>query len=284
MVIDVHTHPFFIKELYNSDEEILFRREKFGLYKVAIQKLELFKKQIKAAGIDKIVLLPLDLTTVHGAKVMSNEDIKKLVDLDPETFIGFGSIDPHSKNALLDLENAVNTLKLKGIKLNPSSQHFYPNDKDLMYPIYKRAQELNIPIMFHSGMTWEPGGLSKFSHPMLLEEVAFDFPKLKLALCHFAWPWIMEAAMLALKYENVYVDTALLNFDSPKEFFNFVFNKQIKYTWIDRSIASKILFGSNYPRIEQKRMKDALESIGLRDVTLKKIFEENPIKFLGLEE
>lgn len=283
MVIDVHAHPFFIKEVYNSKEEELFRRENFGLYKVAIQKLELFKKQIKAAEIDKVVLLPLDLTSSHGGKVMSNEDVKRLVDMDPDTFIGFCSIDPHSDNALEELEKAVKVLKLKGIKLNPSSQRFFPNDKEKMYPIYEKAQELNIPIMFHSGMTWEPDSLSMYSNPLLLEEVANDFPKLRIAICHFAWPWVIEAAMLALKYENVYIDTALLNFDSPKEFFNFVFNKQIMYTWIDRSISSKILFGSNYPRIEQKRMKDALESIGLREATLKKIFEDNAKKFLGME-
>jgi uncharacterized protein len=281
MVYDVHTHPFFLKQVCDSADEVLERRKQFGLYKVAIQDIELFKRQIKTAQVDKVILLPLDLQCTTGLPTMSNEAVAGLVAMEPDIFIGFASVDPHDPDAVLKLENGVKKLKLKGLKLNPTSQGFAPNDKALMYTIYKKAQELDIPIMFHSGMTWEPRGLTQHSNPLMLEEVAQDFPQLRIALAHFAWPWVAEACILAVKYENVFIDTSLLYFDSPVEFFHHVFNNQISYTWIERSIASKILFGSNYPRIEQKRMRTALESIGLSNATLKKIFHENPVRFLG---
>jgi predicted TIM-barrel fold metal-dependent hydrolase len=281
MVYDVHAHPFFIREACKNDEEIAQRRHEFGLYKVAIQDIELFKKQIKAAEIDKVFLLPLDMQTITGATAMTNDRVAEVVGLEPDIFIGFASVDPHLPNAAEKLEQDIRQYKLKGIKLNPTSQNFKPNDKGLMYGIYQKAQELNVPIMFHSGMTWEPWGLTANSHPLLLEEVAQDFPRLRIALAHFSWPWVAEACIMAVKYENVFVDTALLYFDSPLEFFKHVFNGQISHTWIERSIPSKILFGSNYPRIEQKRMRTALESIGLSKPILNKIYHENPVRFLG---
>ena len=70
--------------------------------------------------------------------------------------------------------------------------------------------------------------------------------------------------MLLLKYPNVYADTALLYFDSPKQFFHTTFNVQMGEYWIDRMLADKVMFGSTYPRIEQKRMMGAVDVLNLR--------------------
>ena len=90
--------------------------------------------------------------------------------------------------------------------------------------------------------------------------------------------------MLVLKYPNVYADTALLYFDSPKEFFAHILSSQLGSHWIDRSLADKVMFGSNYPRIEQLRMRTAVESLDLRPATLAKILGGNAMSFLGIEK
>ena len=90
--------------------------------------------------------------------------------------------------------------------------------------------------------------------------------------------------MLLLKYPNVYADTAMLYFDSPKQFFRKTFNEQLGEYWIDRMLMDKVMFGSNYPRIEQKRMLSALDVLNLRPENKAKVVGENAMKFIGIEE
>jgi len=282
MIIDLHTHPIFIDEILNREQEE-DKRNIIGLYKAAITPLSLHIKQMDAAGIDREVLLPLDTSSQSGGVVaLTNEDTHKLVQLLPDRFIGFASVDPHNKDAPDILENAVKRLKLRGLKLNPSSQGFLPDDFKIMSPIYEKVCKLDIPILFHAGMTWEPCANSQNSHPARFEAVALKYPKLRFCLAHFAWPWSVEAAMLALKYPNVYIDTSLLYFDSPVEFFKHMFTNVIPHTWVDRTLSKKIMFGSNYPRIEQVRMREALESVGFKQQTLKRILGDNACEFIGL--
>ena len=90
----------------------------------------------------------------------------------------------------------------------------------------------------------------------------------------------IKSKYLSLKYKNIFIDTSALYFDSPKEFINFVMNHQIPVTLVERSLRDKIVFGSNYPRVEIKNMVNAVQSLGLSDGCLKLIFKENAEKLL----
>lgn len=90
--------------------------------------------------------------------------------------------------------------------------------------------------------------------------------------------------MLLLKYPNLYADTAVLYFDSAREFYEYIFQREIPITWLDRSIRHQVMFGSNMPRFEEMRMLSALQGLGLRDETVSLITERNARVFLGEEE
>ncbi|UUZ95185.1 amidohydrolase family protein [Paenibacillus sp. P25] len=203
----------------------------------------------------------MDLTAACGDTVVSNEEIKLLVDLAPERFIGFASVDPNRPDAVEVLEHAFRDLKLAGLKLHPSKQSFDPAGERLA-PIYELCLAYDKPILFHAGLSWEPDALSEYSRPILFEKVAYRYPELRICLAHFGWPWVMETAALLLKYPNVYADTALLYFDSAREFYERVFTKDLELTWIDRSLRHQLLFGSNNPRFEQIRMLSSLGKLG----------------------
>lgn len=284
MIIDIHAHAGFFGEISQEPDRISFRRENIYLYKQHVWPLKLFITQLDAAGIDKAVILPEDVTTKAGDTIVSNEEIKKLVEFYPDRLIGFASVDPKRKDAVEILRKAFTELDLKGLKLNPSNQGFMPNDFDLMKPIYDICMEYNKPILFHAGMTWIKNAHSKYSHPLLFEDVALEYPDLRICLAHYGWPWIMDTTMLILKYPNVYADTALLYFDSPKQFFDTTFNVQMGEYWIDRMLSDKVIFGSNYPRIEQKRMVQAVDVLKLRPECKKKVLGGNALRFLGMEE
>lgn len=280
MIIDVHTHPIFYEDICPDPDELEFRKEQFGIFKQSPYSLEEMLVEMDCGQIDKTVLLPMDLTTTHGGHIVTNEDVRKLADLAPDRLIGFASVDPHREDALDVLDYAFRDLGLMGLKLHPSKQRFYPYDEKLR-PIYEKCLSYDKPILFHAGMSWEPDALAKYSHPLHFEEVANRYPKLRICLAHFGWPWIHETLMLLLKYPNVYADTSMLHMDTPRDFYEQVFTKNMGPLWIERNVGDKVMFGSNGPRFRANRLKPALESLNFRQSTLDKIMGGNAEKFLG---
>ena len=283
MVIDIHTFPGFFEEICEDPKKIEFRREQYFLYKQHVWPLSLFITQLNAAGIDKAVISAEDVTTRAGGEIVSNEEVKSLVDRYPDRLIGFASVDPKRPDAVEVLEKAFTELGLAGLKLSPAMQYFMPDDP-CMKPVYETCLKYNKPILFEAGVTWVKNSPSKYSNPLNFEETAIEYPELRMCLGHFGWPWTRETAMLILKYPNLYADTALLYFDSPKQFFQTTFNDQLGEYWIDRMLYDKVMFGSTYPRIEQKRMVKAMDALTLRPKQRAMVMGENALRFLGMEE
>ena len=282
MVIDMHTFPGFFEEICQDPKKIEFRREQYFLYKQHVWPLSLFITQLDAAGIDKAVISAEDVTTRAGAEIVSNEEVRSLVERYPDRLIGFASVDPKRPDAAEVLEKAFTELRLSGLKLSPAMQYFMPNDP-VMKPVYELCLKYNKPILFEAGMTWVKNSPSKYSNPLNFEETAIEYPDLCMCLGHFGWPWTRETAMLILKYPNLYADTALLYFDSPKQFFETTFNDQLGEYWIDRMLFDKVMFGSTYPRIEQKRMVKAVDALTLRPEQRAMVMGENALRFMGME-
>jgi len=279
-MIDFHTHPFLVREMVERHPELVEAAREIFFIGNNFQPLETFLLELDVSGLERAVLLPIDCTTARGATVYTNEQIAELCQMS-DRFVGFASVDPHQPDAPARLRDAVERLGLRGLKLAPSLQAFFPNDHDLAYPVYEVAQELGLPVVMHAGMTWEPGVRLGYSQPMLLEEVVADFPGLNLVIAHMGWPWVLEAVTLALKYPNVYLDTSCLYFDSPRDFIRFVFTRQISLTWIERTLRHQVVFGSNYPRVEIKNMAAAIRELGLSEGCLRLVFSENARTLLG---
>lgn len=282
MVIDMHVHPEFYRAVYLDAAFNLKRKEIMGRDKLGNADHEFVLTQMNYAGVDKLVMHPLDVTTQYGCEVLSNEDMKKIVDLAPDRFIGFASVDPFRKDAVDVLKKAFTELGLMGLKLNPSKQRFYPDDT-MLDPIYELCIQYNKPIMFHSGTSWEPNTPCKYSKPLCFEEVAIKYPELRMCLAHFGWPWVTDTAMMILKYPNVYADTAMLYSDRPIDFFHQIFKVDLSPLWLENAFPNKVMFGSNNPRFGTGDMKEGIETLKLRPKTQAKVLGENAMKFLNLE-
>lgn len=280
MLIDAHVHPAFIEELNLGEEKYRRNAQEMGLYKTEAFGLRQWDADMAESGIDKLFLLPLALPESRGGALVTNSQIADLVRLRPGKFVGFASVDPHSAAAAEELEYAFAQLGLKGLKLHPSKQHFSPSD-ELLTPLYEICLRYDKPIIFHAGVSMEPGTLTKYSHPLEFEEVAFRYPKLRMCLAHFGWPWVREVCMLMLKYPNVYTDTAMLYFDDPRQFYHQCLEVDIGPGWIDRSLRHQIMFGSDDPRLEQRRMIKALQNMDMRESTRELIFGGNALEFIG---
>jgi predicted TIM-barrel fold metal-dependent hydrolase len=278
--IDFHTHPLLVREMIARHPELArAARETFYIGN-NFQPLESFLLELDAAGLHEAVVVPIDATMALGATIYTNEQIAELCKMSSR-LIGFASVDPHQPDAPAKLEHAVTTLGLRGLKLSPPTQRFFADDR-LLYPVYERAQKLRIPILFHAGMSWEPGSRLQYGQPMRYENVAADFPNLNIVLAHLAWPWVTEAVALALKYPNVNLDTSALYFDNPRDFLHYAMNHIVPLTVFERSLRRQILFGSNYPRVEIKNMARAVRSLGFSEECLPLIMGGNARRLLAV--
>lgn len=281
MFIDIHVHPAFYEPINEDPVKEELRHETLDIHKNGTAPLEHIFNQMACAGLDYLTLVPEDYNTQQNGEILvTNEEIKKLVDMAPDKFIGFASVDPCDPTAPERLEKAFTDLKLKGLKLHPAHQHVYPTDERCEV-LYQICEKYDKPVIMQSGLSWEPNSFTEYSHPLKVEAVAAKHPKLRISLTQFGWPWCREVAMLLLKYPNLYTDTGALYFDCAREFYEQMLTRDVPLTWIDRSLRHQVMFGSNNPRFEQIRMAEAIQNLGFRDETVELIKGQNAIEFLG---
>jgi predicted TIM-barrel fold metal-dependent hydrolase len=200
-----------------------------------------FLHHMDKAGIDRAVLINYVAPEVIGFTAGVNQFVADYVKEDPRRLIPCGSMHPrHSTNIMADVEHLVR-LGIRLIKIHPPHQLLYPNDylrgvKELEI-IYRAAEANGIPVMFHSGTSIFPGARNKYGDPMFVDDVAVDFPKLKILLAHGGRPlWMDTAFFLIRRHPNVFLDISGI---PPKLL--------LKYFPRLEEIASKTLFGTDWP-------------------------------------
>ena len=223
-------------------------------------------------GIDYVVALAEMNTMVTGVSL--NDRVAEFC-RGSERLVPFANINPYlTFNRVEELERCVTKLGVKGLKLYPTYQHFYPNDNRL-FPIYERAQELGIPIMLHTGSSVFPGSLMKYGDPLFLDEIAVFFPRLKIIQSHAGRGfWYDRAFFLAGLHENVYMDITGL---PPQNLLKY-------FPDLERN-ADKIIFGSDWPGIiDIKRNVAAILELPISKSTKAKILGKNAAILLEIEE
>ncbi len=225
-------------------------------------------KQMDDAGIVQSILYAVEAPIVYS----SNEYVHMLCSRYPDRLAGVASVNPFAPDALDVLENAVNNLGLRGLKFHPPLQKFYMND-EAVFPVYQKAVELNIPIIFHVGTT-PFGSLCRLAHanPLLVDDVAVEFPDLRIMLTHLGTLWHNEAFMVVEKNPNVFIDTAAYLYE---------IEEILTGNLVDRIGADKIIFGTDYPMPyagkihEMKDFVDCIKRINLSDDIKEMIFHKN---------
>jgi uncharacterized protein len=171
----------------------------------------------------------------------------------PGKVVGFASCDPTQPGTMHELVHAVEDLGLRGVKLGPIYAGFDPRDLSCE-SIYAYCQQRGLPILFHTGTTYNSAAPLGFSRPWLLDEVAIRFPELRIVMAHLGHPFHEECLAVIRKHRHLYADISAL-FYRPWQFYNMLIAAQ------EYDVTHKLLFGSDYP------FAGAQESIeGLRNV------------------
>ncbi|MEN3336372.1 MAG: uncharacterized protein V7647_48 [Acidobacteriota bacterium] len=210
----------------------------------------------------------------------TNDAVIELARANPDVIIPFASLDPtRGPEAIREARRLVDEGYIRGLKLHPPLQQFAPNDR-IAYPLYEVFAEARLPVLFHTGHsgigTGMPGGGGvrlKYGRPMLIDDVAVDFPELPIILAHPSFPWQDEAISVCLHKPTVYID---LSGWSPKYF------SPTLVQYANTLLKHKVLFGTDYPFITPDRWLADFETIAIRDEVRPLILKENAVRLLGL--
>jgi len=278
-IIDIHVHiqpwrmlkPQVLKlwESYHPDFE--------RLLELADKPAE-FLKLMDEWGLERAAIVNYVSPDVMGFTDETNAFVSKYCSAAPERLIPVGSIHPrYTKEPGAEMAYLVEDLGIRMIKIHPPHQLFHPNDYlsglEALGVIYERAQEYKIPVMFHTGTSVFPGARVRYGDPLYLDDVAVDFPNLKVILAHGGRPlWMATAFFLLRRHNNIYLDISGIPPQRLLEYFPRI-----------EEIAHKAMFGSDWPGPGVKSIRENIErflKLPLSAEAKRKILYETASKLL----
>ncbi len=293
MIIDIHVHPQFMEPQQGNIPsqrdtrklDIVANPQHFPIaldqtsrnhYQRSPVMLPLpeFINQMDEAKIDRVALVN---PAIKGISVNPmNESVAKLLEAYPERFIGFAGFDPNNgAQAVQEVEYAIKNLGFSGIKTVASTLELDINDK-AFYPCYKKAEEIGVPILIHTGSVIIKGCRVKHVHPLMIDDVAFDFPDLKIICAHLGGWQHMDAINMLLHHSNVFADISFWPL-------NPLYMDFVPWSLLEKTSSDKILLGSDYPAGQTpKEATEAVQKLPVSQSFKEKILGNNAAKILDL--
>jgi uncharacterized protein len=240
MIIDAHVHAG-VYRLHYPDQFAQQMMASVNQPPEAITtNIDALIAEMDSVGIDKVFLLAFDVQRTLGARV-PNEYVAELCQLHPDRLIGFCSVDGASADAADTVARWGRHKAIKGIKIAPAYLKLSPTDR-CWYPVYETAQSLGLPILIHTGFTPNKAADQRFFPPMLVREVARQFPALRLIMAHLGSPWVQQCLDLLGQCSNLYADISIFGSYQPIERV-----AQTLATARARGILDRLLWGTDHP-------------------------------------
>jgi len=248
LIVDIHCHIGTYTDINQTFtcEDLLKSMRKYGIYVSVVSKLS---KNTRA----------------------DNDEVSEAVRKYPSRLIGFAHIDPadpgdpkRAKAALEEVERAVNSLGLKGVKFHPSRDGYFPFAEEV-YTVMKRIEELKLPVLWHTG----PSSVRAF--PLQIAYVAKDFPKVPFILGHMGLMGAAEAVPAAKLSGNIYLETAACAETAVIELA------------IKELGAERFVWGTDQPYLHPSVELKKIEVLNISAEDRRKILGENAAKILGIK-
>lgn len=296
-IVDVHVHVGNINEqvspyIHGELRKIFGKRSlPFGDSEMPESRNEGLIKQLDQAGVDVACIMAGDWNRVHPIEQrpysVTNEFVAGLVAEYPKRFVGVASPDPikDPAGAAQELEYAVTELGFRAVKVYPTYHHFDPMDEQV-FPLYKKAIELDIPVHFHMGWTPVKNAPMKYQQPYLLDEVGRKFPEMKVIVAHLAYPWVDECIALIARHENFHGEIAFWGQFQPEKILRYLLDFGAMCSFERLVYGSENPFLTTYPNII-KGINEVAERYDLPKVpekAIEQIMGENAIRLYKLED
>jgi uncharacterized protein len=264
MIIDCHTH---INNYHNEEVESL---------RACLDDLQLHMRRNRVDM--ALVLTSYKVTAGRPSTrdaVIATKDLKNVFIVAGISYLHFTQEDINELRGYL-LDGTV-----RGLKLYPGYEPFFPNDPKLG-PVYQLAAECHVPVMIHSGDTYTPKGKVKFSHPLHIDEVAVDHPDVNFVICHIGNPWIRDCMEVVYKNKNVYTDISGLVLGNFSDRFEQYMRKQLQEMLLYGVEPDKVLYGTDWPISSMESYIEFIDELKIPEKERRKILFENSAELFKL--
>ena len=228
------------------------------------------------SGVWRVGLVNYVSPDVMGFTDTTNAFVARYAEAAPERLLPYGGIHPrYTMDPAGDVDRLIG-LGIRLLKIHPPHMAFpanaYTEGLAALGAVYRRCEERGLPVMIHTGTSIFPGARSKYGNPLEIDDVAIDFPDLRIVMAHGGRPFWMEEAFFVLRrHPNVWLDVSGI---PPL--------KLLEYFPRFGEIGTKVLWGTDWPSPGVKDLRlniDQFLTLPLADDLRRAVLETNPLAF-----
>jgi hypothetical protein len=265
LIIDCHTH-------LNRYEE--------GQWATLRERYDELKREMRKNGVDHALVLSSYRVSEERP---STREILEVVGDDPQIGVVAGvSYYNYRAADLADLRVLLSEGCVRGLKLYPGYEAYYVHDPR-MRVIYELAAEFGVPVMIHTGDTFDPKGKVKYAHPLEVDEVAVDFREVTFVICHLGNPWVTDAMEVIYKNENVVGDISGFTLGEFDERFEQYMLQAVKQVLTFAGNPSSLLYGTDWPICRMSSYLRFVRNLGLSEEETELVLWKNTARIFKLD-
>ncbi len=219
---------------------------------------------MKENSVDHAVVLTSYKFNVQRPHV---DEVIRAVDGDPRITIieGLRWRDPEERTDLFNMEERIRDGLVKGIKLYPGYDRYAINDPSLE-SVFRIAAKHDVPVMIHCGDTYSKHAKVRQAHPLLVDDVAVDYPDVQFVICHLGNPWFQDTAEVLYKNDNVFADISGLTLgDFHYEFERYMLQRVRDMVSYMGDPGKQLMYGTDWPLAGMRTYRRFLNSLELAD-------------------
>ena len=265
MIVDCHVHL----NNYHEQEAVSLASS-----------LDKLQASMAENGVDHALVLTSYLVSPH--RPSTAEVVEAIRDVPNLGVVAGVSYTNYRERTLRELADFLAAGLVKGLKLYPGYEPFYPHDRRLQV-VYDLAEEFDVPVMIHSGDTYSARGKLKYSHPLEIDEVAVDHPNVKFVICHLGNPWLTDCMEVVYKNPNVYADISGLVLGEFTEAFEDYMAEEIRDVILYAGDPKRFLYGTDWPICSMKSYLNFVRQLNLPEESAAMMLSGNARRLFKLD-
>lgn len=228
-----------------------------------------------ASGVWRVGLINYPSPDLMGFDDSTNEFAARYASASPERLVPYGGVHPRfTRDPEGDVDRLID-LGIRCLKIHPPHQLYpanaYTDGLEALGRIYRRCEARGLPVTIHTGTSIFPGARSKWGNPLEIDDVAIDFPDLRILMAHGGRPFWMEEAFFVLRrHRNVHLEVSGI----PPA-------KLLQYFPRLGDIAHKTLWGTDWPSPGVKDLRQNIDQfleLPLPEEQQRAILSENSLR------
>ncbi len=242
---------------------------------------ELFA-QMGACGVDHAVVITSYKVDLDRPSV---EELVQILADDPRTTVVEGlRWRGEQRTDLFTMEERIQSGLVRGIKLYPGYDHYAINDPSLE-GVFRIAAKHQVPVLIHTGDTYAKTAKVRMAHPLLVDDVAVDYPDVRFVMCHLGNPWFQDTAEVLYKNENVFADISGLTLgEFSYDFERYVAMRVREMVWYMGDPGKQLMYGTDWPLVRMPPYLKFLRELGFEEEQYENVCWRTAARLFRIEE